>query len=553
MKLSPHHLKRYKDIGLLFLKYGEPGMASTFGLDEQTASRNGNGHDQARELPDDLERLGPTFVKLGQLLSSRPDLLPPRYLKPLARLQDKVKPFRFEDAQMIIEAELGAKLNKVFSSFDPEPLAAASLGQVHRAALHDGRPVVVKVQRPNITKQIEEDFAALEEIARFLNRHTKFGQRYQLTRILEEFKNTLAHELDYRREAANLSTLARNLQKFEHIRVPLPILDYTTHKVLTMEFIEGKKITELSPLARLDFNGGALAEELFRAYLQQVLVDGVFHADPHPGNIFLTPDHCIALLDLGMVGHTTPSMQEHLLKLLLAVSEGESDLAADIAIRISDTGAHFHEVDFRHKIAQLVAEQQNSTLSNMDIGKVILDVGRTAADTGLYVPPELSLLGKTLLQLDQVGRTLDPEFDPNASIRRNAQDIMNQRLKSSLTEGKLFSNLLEAKQFVGALPSRLNKILDAVGSAQLNVNVKTADTQFLMESAQKVANRITMGLILAALIVGAALLMRVQTAFEIFGYPGLAILCFIAAGGGGFWLVMNIIWQDHKSKQKSRR
>ncbi len=158
-----------------------------------------------------------------------------------------------------------------------------------------------------------------------------------------------------------------------------------------------------------------------------------------------------------------------------------------------------------------------------------------------------------MLQLDQVGRTLDPEFDPNDSIRRNAKGIMSQRLKSTLTEGKLFSNLLEARQFVGALPSRLNKILDAVGSAQLNVKVKTADTQFLMESAQKVANRITTGLILAALIVGAALLMRVQSAFQIFGYPGLAILCFVAAAGGGFWLVMNIMWQDHKSKQKSRR
>jgi predicted unusual protein kinase regulating ubiquinone biosynthesis (AarF/ABC1/UbiB family) len=189
----------------------------------------------------------------------------------------------------------------------------------------------------------------------------------------------------------------------------------------------------------------------------------------------------------------------------------------------------------------------------MDIGKVVLEVGRAAADTGLAVPPELSLLGKTLLQLDQVGRTLDPEFDPNDSIRRNARDILNQRLKASLTEGKLFSNLLEAKHFLGALPSRLNKILDAIGSAQLNVNVKTADTQFLMESAQKVANRITTGLILAALIVGAALLMRVQTSFEIFGYPGLAILCFVAAGGGGFWLVMNIMWQDHKSKLRRRR
>jgi predicted unusual protein kinase regulating ubiquinone biosynthesis (AarF/ABC1/UbiB family) len=234
----------------------------------------------------------------------------------------------------------------------------------------------------------------------------------------------------------------------------------------------------------------------------------------------------------------------------MAVSEGESDTATDIAIQISEQGDHFKEMDFRHKIGELVAQQKNATLTELDIGKVILDVGRSAADTGLSVPSELSLLGKTLLQLDQAGRILDPKFDPNESIRRNASQILNQRLKSVFTEGKAFSSLLEVKQFIGAFPSRLNKILDAVGNAELNVNVRPSETRFLVESAEKVANRITTGLILAALIVGAALLMRVQTSFEIFGYPGLAMLCFVAAAGGGFTLVLNIFWQDHKSRHK---
>jgi ubiquinone biosynthesis protein len=553
MRFSPHHLKRYKDISLLALKYGRPDMVSKFGLENGSDHLAGNGHAQARELCNDLERLGPTFVKLGQLLSSRADLVPERYLRALSRLQDKVKPFPYADVEFIIETELRTKITKAFSQFNPEPLAAASLGQVHWAALHDGRPVAVKVQRPNIARQIEEDFAALEELARFMDRHTKFGQRYQFRKILEEFENTLAHELDYKREAANMITLNRNLRQFERIRVPLPIQDYTTHKILTMEYVEGTKVTELSPLAHLELDGSVLAEELFRAYLHQVLLDGVFHADPHPGNIFLTDDRRIALLDVGMVGHITPAMQEHLLKLLLAVSEGQSDEAAEIAISISETRSQFNEMDFRHKIGQLVAEQKNSTLHEMDMGRVILSVGRSAADTGLYVPMELSLLGKTLLQLDQIGQTLAPNFDPNESIRRNASRILNQRLKSGFTEGKVFSTLLEARQFFGALPSRLNKILDAVGNAELNVKVKPSETEFLIESAQKVANRITTGLVLAALIVGAALLMRVETSFQIFGYPGVAILCFLVAAGGGLWLVFNILWQDHKSKMKSRR
>ena len=552
MKLSGHYLKRYKDIAMLFLRYGQMDVASRFGSQDLTEPQQDNGNRPATDLPNELERLGPTFVKLGQLLSSRPDLLPPPYIKTLARLQDRVKPFPFEDVEFAIESELGTKINKAFSCFEKEPLAAASLGQVHRAALHDGRPVAVKVQRPNIARQIAEDFAALEEVAKFLQKHTKLGQRYQLLNILDEFEKTLAHELDYCREAANMVSLAKSLAKFERIKIPLPVQDYTTHRILTMEYIEGTKITELSPLARLDLEGSALAEELFQAYLQQILVDGMFHADPHPGNIFLTPDRRIVLLDLGMVGHTSPAMQENLLKLLLAVSEGESDQAADIAVRISSPSLQFQEADFRRQIGQLVTEQQNSTLSQMDIGKVILEVGQAAAKTGLFVPTELSLLGKTLLQLDEVGRILDPEFDPNESVRRNASQILNQRLKSTITEGKVFSSLLEAKQFLGALPSRLNKILDAVGSAELNVNVKPSETEFLVESARKVANRITTGLILAALIVGAALLMRVQTDFQILGYPGLAMLCFIAAAGGGFWLVLSILWQDHKSKHKSQ-
>jgi predicted unusual protein kinase regulating ubiquinone biosynthesis (AarF/ABC1/UbiB family) len=210
-------------------------------------------------------------------------------------------------------------------------------------------------------------------------------------------------------------------------------------------------------------------------------------------------------------------------------------------------------MSFRHRIGQLVAEQQNATLRTMNIGKAILEVGRSATQTGLYIPTELSLLGKTLLQLDQVGRTLEPDFDPNESIRRNASQILNQCLKSSFTEGKVFSTLLEAKNFLGTLPLRLNKILDAVGNAELNVIVKPSETEFLVESARKVANRITMGLVLAALIVGAALLMRVPSTFELFGYPGLAIACFLAAASGGFWLVLSILWQDHKSKQKNAR
>jgi ubiquinone biosynthesis protein len=555
MKLSPHYLKRYKDIAMLLLKHGQTSMVSKFGLDDALGEDERSVESAPAsedELPNDLEAMGPTFVKLGQLLASRPDLLPEKHLKALARLQDRVKPFSYAEVEEIVEAELGGRISKLFSHFEAEPIAAASLGQVHRAALRDGRPVVVKIQRPHIRKQIAGDFAALEEIANFFERHAKVGRRYQMLRVLDEFQKTLAHELDYQREASNLRMLAENLKSFHHINVPQPIEDYTTHRVLTMDYIEGKKITELSPLARLDVNGCMLAEELFQAYLKQVLVDGIFHADPHPGNVFLTADNGIALLDLGMVGHVSTSLQENLLKLLIAVSEGHSEAAADVAIQIGETTEEFNETDFRRRITHLVADQKDHSLKQIDVGRTILDLGRNAGENGLLVPTELSVLGKTLLQLDQIGRTLDPEFDPNESVRRNSTHIMNQRMKKSITEGKVLSSVLEMKQFLSALPSRLNKLMDGVSNAEFELKVKVPDTHLYLEGFQKVANRITTGLVLAALIVGAALLMQVPTTFRIFGYPGLAILCFFGAAGGGFWLVCSILWQDHKSREKAR-
>lgn len=548
MKFSPHYLRRYKDIAVLFAKHGQPRLASRFNFDGEAVAVNGHKRNRIQELPDDLERLGPTFVKLGQILSSRADLLPEPYLRALSRLQDRVKPFPYNEAEAIIESELGTDIATLFATISREPIASASLGQVYRATLRDGRVVAVKVQRPNIYQQIEDDFAALEEIAGFLHRNTAFGQRYRLEDILQEFETTIAHELDYRREAANMQTLSEALKEFPRIRIPLPVENFSTRRVLTMDYIEGTKITEIGPRMRAKLDE-SLADEVFRAYLKQVLVIGTFHADPHPGNVQVTRDGAIALLDLGMVGHITPSMREHILKLLLAVSENESDEAADMAIRISGTSDNFDEMQFRHRIGQLIADQCNSTLREMVFGRVLLELGRTAGETGLYVPMELTLLGKTLLQLDQIGQIVAPDFDPNESVRRNASRILDDRMKSVFSEGKIFSSLLEAKQFFGALPTRLNKILDAVGNAELHVKVRPLETRFILDSFQKVANRITMGLILSALIVGAALLMQVKTSFHIFGYPGIAILCFLAAAGGGITLVLNILWKDHKSKR----
>ena len=567
MKLSAFHLKRYRQIAALLWKYGHSDLARQmsaeegFGVDQQPAAdgqpltdgATPAGQASPEHLADDLEAMGPTYVKLGQVLAGRPDLLPDAYLKALARLQNKVKPFAYAEVEATVMAELGVRISKAFSHFDIEPVAAASLGQVHRAAFRDGRPVVVKVQRPNIRQQIAEDFEVLEQIAGFLDGHTALGRRNRFLTTLHEFRLTIQQELNYEREAHNLIALGRNLKEFKLIQVPQPVPDYYTRSVLTMEQVQGRKITALGPLALLELKGAPLAEELFKAYLQQVLVDGLFHADPHPGNIFITDDGRIALIDLGMVGHTGPAMQENLLKILLAISEGNGEAAAEIAIRMSEKLEEFAAPEFRRRITQLVALRRDQGLEQLNVGRSLLEVSGIAHENGLIVPSELVLLGKTMLQLDQVGRILDPTFDTNASIRRNVAALMSQRMRKDLTQGSIYSTLLEMKEFTTGLPSRLNRIMDTVTNSELEVKVKATDAKMVMDGMQKIANRITMGIVLAGLIVGASLLMRVATPYQLFGYPRLGILCFIAAATGGFWLVISIFVSDYKSRKKYTR
>jgi predicted unusual protein kinase regulating ubiquinone biosynthesis (AarF/ABC1/UbiB family) len=551
ISLKPQHLKRYQQIAWLLAKYGRSDLVKEAGLEETLdAEQRPTAQEKTRasELADDLEKLGPTFVKLGQLLSTRVELMPQAYIKALTRLQDKVEPFGFGEVEKIVANELGVRISKAFSEFEATPMAAASLGQVHRARLRSGQQVAVKVQRPGIREAMLEDLDTLDDIADFLDSHTETGRRYEFGLMLEQFRKSLLRELDFRQEANNLTILRAQLRDFERIVVPMPIADYTTSRVLTMEYVHGRKITDLSPLARMEFDGTAIAEELFRAYLNQILVHGFFHADPHPGNVLLTDDYRVALIDLGMVGRIMPGLQESLLQLLLAIAEGRGDDACDIAVKIGDKKEDFDETAFRRRVGEIVAMQQGATVDQMQVGRLVLEVTQISAANNIRVPPELTMLGKTLLNLDQVGRALEPSFDPNASIRRNAAQILQERLTKSLSPGNLFSGVLELKDLLQRLPARINKIIDAVANNELKVSVDAIDEKTLIIGFQKVANRITVGLIIAALIVGAAMLMRVETSFRILGYPGLAILLFLAAAAAGVILLLNILFYDRSSK-----
>ena len=555
ISLHPKHLKRYGALAKMLIKYGNTDLVKNAGLDQALldddldvdADGAAPVPPEAAELADDLERLGPTYIKLGQLLSTRSDFLPPAYMEALQRLQDKIEPFPFAQVEEIVTSELGVRLSKAFAEFDPEPIAAASLGQVHRAVLRNGRCVAVKVQRPNIREQIAADIEALEDIAEFIDKHTEAGERVHFAGMLEEFRRSMVRELDYLQEAQNLTIFRRNLAQFELLVVPEAVEDYTTSRVLTMDYISGRKITDLSPLARMEMNGDELGEQLFKAYLKQILVDGIFHADPHPGNVFLTYGGKLALIDVGMVGRVAPVMQENLLKLLLSVSEGKGEAAANVAIEMGTITTLFDRETYTREVSQLVAQHQSTTISELDTGRVVLEITRSASQNGLRLPPELTLLGKTLLNLDLVAGILAPDFDPNDAVRRHASDLMRQRLQKMMSPGNLVSTAIELNEFVQHLPSRLNRMFERVADNELTLKVDAFDEVKLIEGMQKIANRITVGLVIAALIIGAALLMRVPTTWTVLGYPGLAMLFFLAAFLAGAFLVYSILFSDeHK-------
>ncbi|MGZ4628284.1 ABC1 kinase family protein [Oryzihumus sp.] len=549
--LRPQHATRYAALARLLVRYGRSDLVSGVGMDEflEATEPSEDAAASAEQLARDLEAMGPTWVKLGQLLSTRVDLLPEPWTDALSRLQDDVEPIPFEDVERVITEELGVSLRHGFASFDRTPLAAASLGQVHRAELPSGRQVVVKVQRPGVRQVVRDDMAALTELAELADAHTELGRRYGFAQLLEQFRRSLAGELDYQREAANLTRMAELTAPFPHLIVPAPVPDYTTRSVLTMDFVPGRKVTALGPLGRLDLDGRVLVEELFRAYLQMILVDGFLHADPHPGNVLLTPDHRLALIDLGMVATVPARVQGQLVKLLLAISDGNGDDAAAVLASMGHRGEGFDAAAFGEQVAELVSRTV-ALGSDLEAGAVLVELSRLSGTHGLRPPAEMAMVGKALLNLDQVTQHLDPDFAPAETIRANTAEILRSGMKPSL--GGAMAAAMEAREFATQLPARANRVMDALAEGSFTVKVEAIDEVQFLHVMQRLANRVTAGVIVAAMVVGAALMMLVPTRSRILGYPSIAMICFSLAAIAAAVLLTLILVTDRRIARRSK-
>ncbi|MDY7092348.1 MAG: AarF/UbiB family protein [Acidobacteriota bacterium] len=552
MTAHPMHLPKFIRIAWILWKHGrnglfdqmEPPMEFPPELSGQ-AAEHGDEAGKPEELADELEELGPTFVKLGQLLSTRPDLIPPDYLKALARLQDGVDPVPFDEIREILQEELGARPSKIFRTIEEEPMASASLAQVHRAVLRDGTRVALKVQRPGLRKRVVDDIQVLESAAELFAARCK---TFDLEEVVGDLTRTLLQELDFQREAENLLRMDDTLAEYPRLVVPRPITGLSTSKLLTMELIHGTKVTDVNPVVLIDLDGEELAEQLFRGYLEQVLVQGFVHVDPHPGNLLLTADHRIALLDLGMVLELGQRMRELLLQLMLSISEGDGEQTTQLALRLGEETDELDVDALRAEISALVQRLTDHQIEELQLGILLMEVSQVAARNGLRLPREFPLLGKTLLNLDQVAILLAPNFQPNRTIQEEAARIAQDQMNAAWSPSALFSKLMSLRDTLERVPRAVDRVLETVEeTGGVRLDVQAFDEERLLAGLQKIANRITAGLVLAALILGAALLMQVPSDLQLFGYPAFAIILFLGAVIGGCVLVWNIFRSDIQS------
>lgn len=492
-----------------------------------------------------LEDLGPTYVKLGQLMSTRPDIFPPEYISEFSKLLDAVPPFPVEVARRQIEKELGRPLSELFAHFDPLPVASASIGQVHRAILPSGERVVVKVQRPDIRQTIESDLDLLLRQARFLERHSALLRDYQLSEIVEEFGQGLRDELDYMREGRNAERLRQVLRHNGRIHIPKIYWELTTRQVITMEDVSGTKLTELEVLQERGADLPDIARTIADIYLHQVFVAGVFHADPHPANIIVR-DEGLSLVDFGLVGFLSDTLKENLRDLLVALMAQDVEQIADGVFRLGAVSTSVNRQALERDIQRLLHRYYGVSLASVPLADWLRDITQVAFRQRIRLPADLALLARTLLILEGLTLKLDPSFNFVEFASPFLARMLRERLSLRRWGEETLRTWRSLNRLAGSLPRRADMLLEQFeqGEATLGVEIRRLDR--VMRRLDTIANRLAFSIIIAALVVGSSLIMRMEgdTTWHIpilgWAMP-VARVIFVIAGVLGLWLLLSIV------------
>ena len=541
-----NQIKRSKQIVSVLVKYGLDYFIDqakiSFWLKIRKKSKRFQELTPPKRLRLALEELGPTFVKFGQILSTRPDFLPPDFIRELEKLQDKVPPFSSFQAKKIIEKELNKPLEELFKKFETKPIAAASLSQVHKAILPNNEIVAVKVQRPGIKEIIELDLKILENLAGFLENRLYNGWVYQPKLIVTELKKAIEREIDFINEAYNFERFRINFKDIEYIRVPKIYWEMSTSKVLTMEFIKGTKVDEITQEKYKNvFDAKKVAKRGAQAILKQILEDGFFHADPHPANILIQPPATIVMLDVGMVGYLDKETTFKIAEFIQAIIDKNLE---QIISCLQDLGVVIKEVDenlFRHDLKELLDRYFGIPLKRLEIKKISEDMLKVMVEHHLSLPSSFVLMLKALSMEESIGKKLDPDFDMISTAKPFVKKILRRKFMPQALLKKSSILFQESVELIEELPGDLIKILHKIKEGELKFNFEHQGLEKLITEINRSSNRISFSLIIAALIIGSSLVLQQQFGPFIFGYSAIGIVGYLLASFLGLGLVISIL------------
>jgi ubiquinone biosynthesis protein len=508
--MASSHLDRYRVIAETLARHGLGVLLGASGMERWIPfhhmlvryAHRGPTYSTAEHLRLALEELGPTFVKLGQLLSTRPDLLPPAYLTELARLQDALQPVPAHVIEELVEQELGRPPLDIFSSFDLTPLASASIGQAHAATLPDGTDVVVKVRRPGATERIEEDLEILQNLAAQLSRRWVEAAGYDIAGLAEEFARTLRAELDYLAEGRNAERFAQNFAGNPDVHIPRVYWETTTSRVLTLERIRGVKVSNIEALDRAGIDRPALATRAAEVAAQMIFVDGFFHADPHPGNLFIEPDGRIGLIDFGMVGVVDQELRERLGVLLIALTRKDPQRIAVALTRLTKSRG---EIDLKAVTADMVPIVElydKLPLGEAPVGRMIRETLSVMRRRHLQLPREVSLLLKMIVMTEGMGVSLDPDFALGELLGPYAQRLVANRYSPAVLAHHLAEAGVDALELVTNLPTQLRRLQAMLDAGGPEVHLRAAELDPVVTRLEGMVQRIMVGVVAAAVVRG---------------------------------------------------
>ena len=545
------HVQRYRQILAVLFRYGFGDVMETLKIEQylevglQMISRKRREHiekhSRAERVKMALVELGPTFVKLGQILSTRPDLIPLEYTQELSKLQDNVPPFPYEEVKQIIESDLGAPLEQMFNHFEETPVAAASIGQVHRAQLKNGEEVAVKVQRPGIRKTIEVDLEIMLHLTSLMEKHLEEAEFHRPTKIVEEFARTIEMEIDYTIECSHMERFAGQFLSDRTVYVPRAYHEFSTARILTMEYIDGTRASDIAQIQSELLDKKKIARQGADLILKQIFVHCFFHADPHPGNIFILNNSVICYLDFGMMGRIDLRTRDKFADLIAGIAQRNEQKATEAFLALTAWEKAPERTELEKNMVELMDRHLYRPLKDVKLGKFIHQLLEIATAHRLRIAPDLFLMLKALSSVESLGRILDPDFDMISHAAPFVRRIRIERLHPRRISREIFESGAEFFDLLREIPRELRDILSQAREGRTKIEFEHRGLEPILSTFDRTSNLIAFAIVLASLVIGSSLIVLSDIPPKWQGIPVIGLAGFVIAGLMGFWLLISIL------------